>query len=58
MLKPSTYMNLGGNAVRYWLNKEKIPVENMLVIVDDIALPFGSFRMRPKGVMVDINWPT
>ncbi len=49
LLKPSTYMNLSGNAVRYWLNKEKIPVENMLVIVDDIALPFGSFRMRPKG---------
>ena len=49
LLKPSTYMNLSGNAVRYWLNKEKVPVENMLVIVDDIALPFGSFRMRPKG---------
>jgi len=49
LLKPSTYMNLSGNAVRYWLNKENIPVENMLVIVDDLALPFGSFRMRPKG---------
>lgn len=49
LLKPSTFMNLSGNAVRYWLMKENIPVENMLVIVDDIALPLGSFRMRPKG---------
>ncbi|HAX93020.1 MAG TPA: aminoacyl-tRNA hydrolase [Bacteroidales bacterium] len=49
LLKPSTYMNLSGNAVRYWLNKEKIPVENLLVIVDDLALPLGSIRMRPKG---------
>jgi len=49
LLKPTTYMNLSGNAVRYWLNKEKIQVENLLVIVDDIALPLGSIRMRPKG---------
>jgi peptidyl-tRNA hydrolase, PTH1 family len=49
LLKPSTYMNLSGNAVNYWLQKEKIPVENMLVIVDDIALPLGSIRMRHKG---------
>ncbi|OFY64827.1 MAG: aminoacyl-tRNA hydrolase [Bacteroidetes bacterium RBG_13_43_22] len=49
LLKPSTFMNLSGNAVRYWLKKEKIPVENLLVIVDDISLPLGSFRMRPKG---------
>ncbi len=49
LLKPSTYMNLSGNAVRYWLKKEKIPVENLLVIVDDLALPLGSIRMRPKG---------
>jgi len=49
LLKPSTYMNLSGNAVNYWLKKENIPVENMLVIVDDIALPLGSIRMRPKG---------
>ncbi len=49
LLKPSTYMNLSGNAVRYWLKKEKIPVENLLVIVDDIALPMGSIRMKPKG---------
>ena len=49
LLKPSTYMNLSGNAVSYWLKKEKIPVENMLVIVDDLALPLGNIRMRPKG---------
>lgn len=49
LLKPSTYMNLSGNAINYWLQKEKIPVENLLVIVDDIALPLGSIRMRPKG---------
>jgi PTH1 family peptidyl-tRNA hydrolase len=49
LLKPSTYMNLSGNAVNYWLKKEKIPLENMLVIVDDLALPEGSIRMRPKG---------
>lgn len=49
LLKPSTYMNLSGYAVDYWLKKEKIPVENLLVIVDDLALPLGSFRMRPKG---------
>ena len=49
LLKPSTYMNLSGNAVSYWLRKEKIPLENMLVIVDDLALPAGSIRMRPKG---------
>ena len=49
LLKPSTFMNLSGNAVRYWLIKEKIPVENLLVIVDDLALPLGSIRLRPKG---------
>lgn len=49
LLKPSTFMNLSGNAVNYWLRKENIPVENMLVIVDDLALPLGSIRMRPKG---------
>jgi PTH1 family peptidyl-tRNA hydrolase len=49
LLKPSTFMNLSGNAVNYWLNKEKIVIENMLVIVDDLALPLGSIRMRPKG---------
>jgi PTH1 family peptidyl-tRNA hydrolase len=49
LLKPSTYMNLSGNAVSYWLKKENIPLENMLVIVDDVALPLGSIRMRSKG---------
>jgi len=49
LLKPSTYMNLSGNAVDYWLKKEKILVENLLVIVDDIALPLGSIRLRSKG---------
>ena len=49
LLKPSTYMNLSGNAVRYWLQQEKIPVENKLVLVDDLNLPFGSIRMRKQG---------
>lgn len=49
LLKPSTFMNLSGVAVRYWMNKEKLPLENLLVIVDDIALPFGTIRMRKQG---------
>ena len=49
LLKPSTYMNLSGNAVDYWIKKEKTPLENVFVIVDDIAIPTGSFRIRPKG---------
>lgn len=49
LLKPSTFMNLSGNAVNYWLKKEKIGIENLLVIVDDLALPLGSIRMRAKG---------
>lgn len=49
LLKPSTYMNLSGNALRYWMQKENIPVENVLIIVDDIALPFGTLRLKPKG---------
>ena len=49
MLNPSTYMNLSGKAVRYWLEQERIPRENLLVVSDDIALPFGALRMRPKG---------
>jgi PTH1 family peptidyl-tRNA hydrolase len=49
LLKPSTFMNLSGNAVRYWMKKENIPLENLLVIVDDFALPMGSIRMRQKG---------
>lgn len=49
LLKPSTYMNLSGNAVRYWMNENKIPLENILVVVDDLSLPFGQLRMRPGG---------
>ena len=49
LLQPQTFMNLSGNAVRYWLQKENIPVENLLVIVDDLALPFGTLRLKPKG---------
>lgn len=49
ILKPSTFMNLSGTAVRYWMNKEKLPLENLLVIVDDIALPFGAIRLRSGG---------
>jgi PTH1 family peptidyl-tRNA hydrolase len=49
LIKPTTYMNLSGKAVNYWLQKEKILPENMLVITDDIALPFGTIRIRPKG---------
>lgn len=48
-LKPSTYMNLSGKAVQYWLTKEKIPIENLLVITDDLNLPFGSIRLKTKG---------
>lgn len=49
LIKPSTYMNLSGNAVRYWMQEEKIPIENMLIITDDLALPFGKLRMRGQG---------
>lgn len=49
LIKPSTYMNLSGRAVRYWLQELNIPIENLLVIVDDIALPFGTLRLRAKG---------
>lgn len=49
LLKPSTFMNLSGNAIRYWLQKEKIENENLLVVVDDLALPFGTLRMKSKG---------
>ena len=49
LLKPSTYMNLSGNAVRYWMNKENIPLERTLVVVDDLSLPFGALRMKPSG---------
>ena len=49
LLKPSTYVNLSGNAVRYWLNKLKLTTEQLLVVVDDIALPYGTLRLRAKG---------
>jgi PTH1 family peptidyl-tRNA hydrolase len=49
LLKPTTYMNLSGQAVRYWLQKANIPDENLLVVVDDISLPFGTLRIKPKG---------
>ncbi|NDV45762.1 aminoacyl-tRNA hydrolase [Paludibacter sp. 221] len=49
LLKPSTFMNLSGMAVRYWMNKEKIELENLLILVDDIALPFGTLRLKPRG---------
>ncbi|NDV64819.1 aminoacyl-tRNA hydrolase [Bacteroides sp. 224] len=49
LLKPSTYMNLSGFAVRYYMQQEKIPLENVLVIVDDLALPFGTLRLKGKG---------
>ena len=49
LIKPSTYMNLSGKAIAYWMQELKIPKENLLVIVDDLALPFGSLRMRTKG---------
>ena len=49
LLKPSTFMNLSGNAVRYWMQKENVELENTLILVDDIALPFGLLRLKPKG---------
>ena len=49
LLKPSTYMNLSGNAVRYWMQKLHLPLENLIVISDDLNLPFGTIRMRPGG---------
>lgn len=49
LIKPSTYMNLSGKAINYWLKKEKIPDEKLLVIVDDVALPLGALRLKAKG---------
>ena len=49
LIKPNTYMNLSGKSVKYWMNKEKIPIENLLVITDDLNLPFGKLRIRSKG---------
>ena len=49
LIKPTTFMNLSGKAVNYYLQKEKIPLQNLLVITDDVALPVGAIRLRPKG---------
>jgi len=49
LLKPSTYMNLSGKAVNYWMKEERIPLENLLIVVDDLALPFGTIRLRKQG---------
>lgn len=49
LLKPSTYMNLSGKAVNYWMQKESIALENVFIVVDDIALPLGTIRIRIKG---------
>ena len=49
LLKPSTFMNLSGNALRYWMQKEKIEIENELVMADDLPLPFGPLRLKPQG---------
>ena len=49
VIKPTTYMNLSGKAVQYWMDKENIPLENVFVITDDLNLPFGTIRIKPKG---------
>ena len=49
LLKPNTYMNLSGKAVQYWMNKEKMPIENILIIADDFNISFGTIRIKPKG---------
>lgn len=49
VIKPTTYMNVSGKAIKYWLGKEKIPIERLLVILDDIALPIGTLRLKAKG---------
>ena len=49
LIKPATFMNLSGKAVRYWMDQENIPAERVLVITDDLALPFGAIRIKPKG---------
>lgn len=49
LLKPSTYMNLSGEAVRYWMQEEKISIERVLVLVDDLAIPYGTLRLKGKG---------
>lgn len=49
VLKPNTWMNLSGMAIRYWLQKENLPLSQLLIVVDDISLPFGTLRLKPKG---------
>jgi PTH1 family peptidyl-tRNA hydrolase len=49
LIKPTTYMNLSGKAINYWMNHLKVPIDNIFIIVDDIALPFGKIRIRQKG---------
>lgn len=49
VIKPTTFMNLSGKAVKYWLDKEKIPIENLMVVMDDLALPIEGLRLRPGG---------
>ncbi len=49
VIKPTTFMNLSGKAVNYWMHELKIPIENILVLVDDLAIPFGAIRLKPKG---------
>lgn len=49
LLKPATYMNLSGKAVSYWMKQEKIPIENVFIVLDDLALPIGTIRIRAKG---------
>jgi peptidyl-tRNA hydrolase, PTH1 family len=49
LIKPSTFVNLSGKAVRYWLNETKTPVEHLLVVLDELALPFGTLRLKPSG---------
>ncbi len=49
LVKPTTFMNLSGKAVNYWMKKENISIDNLLVVTDDIALPYGKLRMKPKG---------
>ena len=49
LIKPTTSVNLSGRAVHYWMKKEKIPLERLLIVVDDLALPFGTLRLRPNG---------
>ena len=57
LLKPNTFMNLSGKAVKYWLEKEKVPLENLLVITDDLNLPFGTLRLKNQRIEWRTQWP-